>query len=103
MNSPLPTDTRFSESTTKSKSPDPLRIIRAHFPPDHLMSQDEIAKCHNYINYNRKLTDVDRHRIQGHMEHVERFGLMMDITVPESELNAWSWTEPYLRREVANG
>jgi hypothetical protein len=46
-------------------------------PPDHLQSRDEIQMCFNKITLDRTLTDQDRRRIQDHMEHVERFGLLV--------------------------
>lgn len=75
------------------------RIIRAHFPPEHLISRDEIQKCHNKIQFDRSLLDTEKHRLQGHLEHVQQYGLMMDQAVPEEEATAWEWVRPYLRKE----
>lgn len=96
-------DRPSSASTQNSKPLDGLTIIRAHFPPEHLIAQDEIAKSHNLIQYDRSLTEVDKHRIAGHMEHVEQYGLMYDIEVPAKEREAWSWADPYLRKEADRG
>lgn len=74
-------------------------IIRAHFPPEHLISRDEIQKCHNKLDYDRTLLDTEKHRIKGHLEHVEQYGLMMDVEVDEKEAPAWEWVRPFLRKE----
>lgn len=56
-------------------------------------------KCRNKIEYDRTLLDTEKHRIQGHLEHVEQYGLMMDHEVPQEEAAAWEWVRPYLRKE----
>lgn len=99
MNSPAPTEKPSTNLTGKSNQAEIPRIIRAHFPPDHLISRDEIQACHNKINYDRSLTDVEKHRLQGHADHVEQYGLMMDREVPKGEEHAWEWVRPYLRKE----
>lgn len=63
------------------------------------MSRDEIQRAYNKVHLDRSLTDVDKHRIEGHIEHVERHGLLYDIQVPENEAPAWEWVRPYLRKE----
>nr|WP_287937755.1 hypothetical protein [Algoriphagus sp.] len=42
--------------------------------------------------------DTEKHRLQGHLEHVQQYGLMMDIEVPEKEAQAWEWTKEHLRK-----
>lgn len=103
MKTQPPTDTHTAGSTPSSGSPEPQAIIRAHFPPDHMMSRDQVTQSHNAIQYDRSLTDVQKHRLQGHIEHVEQYGLMVDLSVPAKEREAWSWTDPYLRKEADRG
>lgn len=99
MNSPAPIEEHSDILRPKSASPEIPRIIRVHFPADHLISQDRLQKCQNKIQYDRSLTEFEKHRLQGHADHVEQYGLMMDQEVPEGEEHAWEWVRPYLRKE----
>lgn len=59
-------------------------------------------KCRNKIEYDRSLLDTEKHRLQGHLDHVEHYGLMIDQEVPEEEAAAWEWVRPYLRKEESS-
>jgi hypothetical protein len=83
-------------SISSQKPSDIPRIIHAHFPPDHLISRDEVMKCHNSLQLDRSLLPHTKEMIQEHMEKVERDGLKMDVEVPAAEADAWNWVNPYL-------
>lgn len=96
MSSPPPIAAPSDTSKPKSPSPGIPRIIRAHFPPDHLMSRDEVIKCHNTILYDRDMPAHTKELISEHMNKVEREGLRSDYEVPAAEADAWDWLNPYL-------
>lgn len=77
MKSPAPTEQHSCDLMPKSSSPKVQKIIATHFPPDHLISRDEIQMAFNKIQYDRSLTDSQRQLYQDHIDHIEVHGFLV--------------------------